>query len=507
MTKVVIGGAGHNALIAACYLAKAGVEVTIVEKGKIGGATVSQKVFPDFEARLSRYSYLIALLPDQIIKDLNLKFKTLSRSVASFTPTKVNGEDVGLLVNSPLSKKTEVDFERLTGGVEEFEAWKDFYDQVNIFAQAVAPTMLEKLPTRSELRGKVNNPIWDELVETPLASSLERRFKNDLVRGIVLTDGLIGTFSKSDEFYANICFIYHLIGNGIGEWKVPVGGMGAFVSELEEKAKSLSVKIFESSEVKEISPKGEGYLVKAGSHELECDFFLANFAPQILSQIMGGKAPESLDGSQIKINMLLKKLPRLKSGLDPKVAFAGTFHFDESYSDFAKAYEQAAAGKIPEKIPAEMYCHTLTDTSILSPELVEQGYQTLTLFAMHLPAHLFESNNEGAKAEAANKLLNQLNQYLIDPIEDCLAVARDGSLCIEVKSPLDIEADVSLPKGNIFQKDLAMPFREDGSQPAWGVETEFKNIFIGGAGAIRGGGVSGIPGHNAAAAVLESMIS
>ena len=71
MTKVVIGGAGHNALIAACYLAKAGVEVTIVEKGKIGGATVSQKVFPDFEARLSRYSYLIALLPDQIIKDLN----------------------------------------------------------------------------------------------------------------------------------------------------------------------------------------------------------------------------------------------------------------------------------------------------------------------------------------------------------------------------------------------------------------------------------------------------
>jgi len=279
MTKVVIGGAGHNALIAACYLAKAGVEVTIVEKGKIGGATVSQKVFPDFEARLSRYSYLIALLPDQIIKDLNLKFKTLSRSVASFTPTKVNGEDIGLLVNSPLSKKTEADFEKFTGGVEEFEAWKDFYDQVNIFAQAVAPTMLEKLPTRSELRGKVNHPIWDELVETPLASSLERRFKNDLVRGIVLTDGLIGTFSKSDEFYANICFIYHLIGNGIGEWKVPVGGMGAFVSELEEKAKSLSVKIFESSEVKEISPKGEGYLVKAGSHELECDFFLANFAP------------------------------------------------------------------------------------------------------------------------------------------------------------------------------------------------------------------------------------
>ena len=100
MTKVVIGGAGHNALIAACYLAKAGVEVTILEKGKVGGATVSQKVFPDYEARLSRYAYLIALLPDQIVKDLDLKSKTLSRSVASFTPTKKDGQDMGLLINT-----------------------------------------------------------------------------------------------------------------------------------------------------------------------------------------------------------------------------------------------------------------------------------------------------------------------------------------------------------------------------------------------------------------------
>ena len=104
MTQVVIGGAGHNGLIAACYLAKAGVKVTMLEKGKIGGATVSQKVFPDYEARLSRYSYLIALLPDKIVKDLELKSKTLSRSVASFTPTTKDGKDIGLLVNSQIGR-------------------------------------------------------------------------------------------------------------------------------------------------------------------------------------------------------------------------------------------------------------------------------------------------------------------------------------------------------------------------------------------------------------------
>jgi phytoene dehydrogenase-like protein len=203
--------------------------------------------------------------------------------------------------------------------------------------------------------------------------------------------------------------------------------------------------------------------------------------------------------------MLLKKLPRLKSGQDPKLAFAGTFHFDENYSDLQRAFSESSSGKIPTKIPAEMYCHTLSDTTILGDELVRQGYQTLTLFGIHTPAALFEADNEGTKKEIKRRLLSQLNEYLVDPIEECLAVAKDGSLCIEIKSPLDLEKDVGLPRGNIFHKDLSMPFREDSTSPSWGVETSFPNIFICGAGAIRGGGVSGIPGHNAAMAVLEQL--
>ena len=364
--------------------------------------------------------------------------------------------------------------------------------------------MLQKLPTRSELKEKVGHEIWNEIIENPLEQVLERRFKDDLVRGIVLTDGLIGTFSDAKDLVANICFLYHLIGNGTGDWKVPVGGMGALVAELVEKAKNLGVTFVLESEVKAITAGEDNFVTTASGHNYESKYVLANFAPQKLANVLAKKAPKSLDGSQVKVNMLLTKLPRLKSGTDPKLAFAGTFHFDERYSDFQLAYTQAAAGEIPDIIPAEMYCHTLSDTSILGPDLVAKGFQTLTLFGIHTPAYLFEKDNAGSKAIILKRLLNQLNQYLVDPIESCLAKNSDGSLCIEIKSPLDLEDEIGLPRGNIFHKDLSMPFREDGSAPSWGVETDIPNLFLCGAGAIRGGGVSGIPGHNAAAAVLEA---
>ena len=496
---VVIIGGGHNGLVAACYLAKAGKSVVILEKEEsLGGATVSQQVFPEFQARLSRYSYLVSLLPQKIIDDLGLSFETLGRDVASYTP-EVDG---GLFVSSDWNTQTEESFAALTGSPAEFSSWKTFYNEVLHFAQVVAPTMLGPLPTRSELRTAVSHPIWDALIEKPIGEVIEERFKNDLVRGVVLTDGLIGTFANAHDFAANRCFLYHLVGNSTGEWRVPKGGMGHLVKELTNKATSLGVTFKTSAEVTEISPVR--VVTCSDGQSYTGQYILANCAPQVLAKLMGTPSPQSLEGSQVKINMLLRKLPRLKSGVDPRQGFAGTFHFDERYSDLQKAYAQSAAGIIPDVIPAEMYCHTLTDTSILSPELVASGYQTLTLFGIHTPAALFDKDNEGTKKEITARLLRQLNRYLLDPIEECLAKNSDGTLCIEVKSPLDLEESISLPRGNIFHKDLSFPFREDGTPASWGVETTHPNIFICGAGAIRGGGVSGIPGHNAAMALLES---
>jgi phytoene dehydrogenase-like protein len=501
----IIMGAGHNGLIAASYLAKAGKSVLMLEAAdEIGGATASVKAFKEYEARLSRYSYLVALLPDQIVKDLALNFETLSRDVSSFTPYIKDGKDCGLHISRIWDKETEESFKELTGSDLEGIAWQEFYSDVEKFAQKMAPTFLKPLLTRSEMKAHIGqDKTWEFLVEKPMSEIINAQFKNDLVRGVVLTDALIGTFVSADSIQSNICFLYHLMGNGTGEWKVPRGGMGALVKELERVATSLGVHIKTSSEVTQISSSGNGVSVQTTSGQsYEAEYLLSNAAPAHLDRILGKKTKESLPGSQLKVNMLLKTLPRLKSGANPEKAFAGTFHINESYVQLEDAYATAKNGHIPEHAPSEMYCHTLTDPSILSEDLASKGFHTLTLFGLHTPAELFEKDNAHAKSIAQKRCLDALNAYLVDPIESVLAANSDGSLCIEVKSPLDLEKDVRLPGGNIFHRDLSFPFKEEGDDQIWGVETADPRIFICGAGAQRGGGVSGIPGHNAAMAVL-----
>jgi phytoene dehydrogenase-like protein len=502
---VIVMGAGHNGLIAATYLANAGKSVLILEAAdEIGGATASVRAFKEFDAKLSRYSYLVALLPDQIVKDLGLNFQTISREVSSYTPYSKDRENHGLHISRIWDDQTEQSFKELTGSTSEGLAWQEFYSDVEKFAQKMAPTFLEPLRTRSEMKALIaQDCTWDYLVEKPMAEIIESKFQNDLVRGVVLTDALIGTFVSANSIQANICFLYHLMGNGTGEWKVPRGGMGALVQELERVATSAGVQIKTNSEVTQISSNSTGVAVVTHSGEsFSAEYLLSNAAPAHLDRIRGKEIKNSLSGSQLKINMLLRTLPRLKSGADPKRAFAGTFHINEGYKQLEDAYVTASNSQIPEHAPSEMYCHTLTDPSILSDELAKQGFHTLTLFGLHTPAELFSHDNDEAKKLAAQRCLDALNSYLIDPIESVFATNSDGSFCIEVKSPLDLEKDVRLPGGNIFHRDLTFPFKEDGDEQIWGVETDDPRIFICGAGAQRGGGVSGIPGHNAAMALL-----
>jgi phytoene dehydrogenase-like protein len=272
--------------------------------------------------------------------------------------------------------------------------------------------------------------------------------------------------------------------------------MGALVNELVRVATESGVEISLNSKATQVLSSDTGVEVSIESGEVVMgQHLLSNAAPQVLAKLRGTSAPKSLDGSQLKINILLKRLPQLKSGMDPRLAFAGTFHANESFTQFEAVFKAAQAGVMPEKMPIEMYCHTLTDPSILGQELQDAGYQTLTLFGLHTPAALFDRDNDAARDRAIKSALSSLNDYLAEPIEDLIAA-------IEVKTPLDIEEAIALPRGNIFHKDLSMPFREDGTQQSWGVETDDPRIFICGAGAVRGGGVSGIAGHNAAMAAL-----
>ena len=503
---VIIIGAGHNGLVAASYLAKAGQKVLILEtNNEVGGATTSEQVFEGVDARISRYSYLVSLLPDQILSELDLKFETISRKISSYTPYLKNGKQAGLLVKRVWDQSNVESFKSLTNTEVESKAWYEFYDQVSKFAKVISPTLLKPLPTKSEIKSALaDDQIWRMLIEQPLGKVLDERFEDDLVKGVILTDGLIGTFSSAYEMQTNICFLYHLIGNGSGEWKVPKGGMGALVLELDKKAKSLGVEIKVNSKVVSVSATDSQVEVElAEGEKISASYLLSNAAPQVLAKLMGQVQPKSLEGSQIKINMVLKSLPKFKSGIDARDAFVGTLHINESFNQLEKAYQQAKSGVFPDELPLEMYCHTLSDPSILSNELIRLGYHTLTIFGIHTPAKLFEKQPSEVKEIAKERALAALNKYLEEPIQNHLAKDSNGDLCIEIKSPLDLEQEIALPRGNIFHKDLSFPFKDDDSTTKWGVETNHPRVFLCGAGAIRGGGVSGIAGHNAAMAVLE----
>ncbi|MEY2496696.1 MAG: hypothetical protein QOD12_252, partial [Verrucomicrobiota bacterium] len=359
---VVILGAGHNGLVAASYLTRAGLSVLLLEKNDyIGGATTSQKVFPDYEARLSRYSYLVSLFPEKIIRDLGLNLELRRRATGSFTPYVKDGRHDGLLLSNVSDEKSAQSMFELTGNRTEHEQMKRFYNLSRAFAERAWDSMLEPLIAKEEFKRRfeiddVSREAWRSLAEEPLGRAIERYLQNDLVRGLVFTDAKIGVFTHPDDetLLQNRCFLYHLIGNKTGEWKVPVGGMGAVARELEETARKSGAEFLTNVELCALNVNGKKrgveFEVDGKRQSVDARFLLVNFGRNILAKYVGQPyQPDATDeGSVFKINMLLRRLPKLKANRYPAAeAFCGTFHSSEGYDEMKVSYEQAAQGRLP----------------------------------------------------------------------------------------------------------------------------------------------------------------
>ncbi len=514
---VVIIGGGHNGLVSAAYLAKAGLSVLVLERQpQTGGAVQTVQVFKGVDAKLSRYSYLLSLFPRQISTDLGLNFESRSRSVSSFTPTVRNGQHMALLISNDDEGSTVESFRKLTGNNSEYLAYQRFNRLMENFAQKVWPTLLHPLQSRSEMQSQFKDAdaqeSWKMLIEEPLGTGLERILHDDRIRGLAFTNAKIGilTHPHDPSLLQNRTYLYHIIGQGTGEWQIVLGGMGSISVALEKAALSAGVHIETSATVDQVqlgTDSSVSYIQNDHTHTVQAKYVLSNVAPSVLSKLLvDSSIPAQIDeGAVFKINMLLKKLPRLKAqGYTPEQAFNGTFHMDEGYEAMKTSYQQAMQGLIPDQPPGEMYCQTMTDPSTLSPELHAAGYQTITLFGLDMRAKIFEADNAGTREKVLRSYMKAIDSYLEDDLEDCLALDADGKPCVEAKSPLDLEAELGLPQGNIFHNNLTWPFTDDAEQVGtWGVETAYPNLFICGSGAARGGCVSGVPGHNAAMKVLE----
>lgn len=511
---VVIVGGGHNGLVAAAYLARAGRRVRVLERlDHVGGAAVSAHAFDGVDARLSRYSYLVSLLPRQILDELGARVRLVRRRYSSYTPNPADGGRTGLLVGP------ESTFAAIGAAADE-AGFQDFYRRARSVTTRLWPTLTEPLRTRSRLHravvaegGRDADTAWRSMIEHPIGNEITASVADDLVRGVMATDALIGTFARMDDqsLLQNRCFLYHLIGGGTGDWDVPIGGMGAVTGALAAAATGFGAEILTGADVHTIDPDGEVRYWHAGAeHRVVAATVLANVTPAALARLLGEDVPECAPGAQIKVNLMLRRLPRLRDEtVTPEQAFGGTFHINENYSQLDAAYRQAVSGSAPDPLPCEIYCHTLADPTILSEPLRAAGAHTLTVFGLHTPHSLTTSGTpDRLRDTLTSAALTSLNSVLAEPIHDVIMEDSVGRLCIEAKTTSDLEDALGMTNGNIFHGALSWPFAEDDEElhtPAqrWGVQTRHDRIMLCGSGSRRGGAVSGIGGHNAAMAVLE----
>jgi phytoene dehydrogenase-like protein len=474
----------------------------------VGGAAVSAHAFDGVDARLSRYSYLVSLLPRTIVDDLGARVRLVRRRYSSYTPDPSTAGSTGLLVG-PSSTFGSV------GAAEDEAGFTEFYQRCRAVTSRLWPTLTRPLCTRHEARRLVgDDEAWRLMVDEPIGHAITAAVSHDLVRGVMATDALIGTFARIDDptLMQNVCFLYHLLGGGTGDWDVPVGGMGAVSGALAAAAAGFGAEILTGAEVYAVDPDGEVRYRRDGQdHRVHADFVLANVTPVVLAGLLGEPEPTLAPGAQVKVNLMLRRLPRLRdANVTPEQAFGGTFHINETFSQLDTAYARAEHGAVPDPLPCEIYCHSLTDPSILSDRLRESGAQTLTVFGLHTPHKLVAAGDpDRMRDELTSAVLDSLNSVLAEPIQDVLMQDASVRPCIEAKTTVDLEQSLGMTGGNIFHGALSWPFAEhdeplDTPAQRWGVATAHDRIMLCGSGSRRGGAVSGIGGHNAAMAVLDS---
>jgi phytoene dehydrogenase-like protein len=492
---VVVVGGGHNGLVAASYLSRAGLSVLVLERlDHPGGAATSG------------YASLLPPMPERLLADLGLDLPRVPRSIASYTPTLRDGKPGGLLVQRPEKRKTENSFRELTGGDDEYAAWQAFYADAGNLARAVAPTLLEPLPSERTVRDQVDPRTWDAFVSRPLGETIEARLSDDTVRGVAASDALSGSFASLHDrsLVQNRSFLYHLLGDQTGGWEVPLGGMAALTDALARAATAAGTEVITSAGVSGIEAGDDGAEVTwhdgTGSHTVAARFVLSNVAPWVLGILLGqGEDPDSKpEGAQVAIDLVLDRLPRFTSGIDPEVAFAGTLHLGQGYAELEAAYDDAAAGRVPSALPGRIVAGASADA------------YTLTFVGVHTPASLFEHDPEGARQQVVSRALASFDQHLLEPIESCLATDAAGRPRIRATIPQDLERALAMPGGHLFHGDLEWPWAPHRSRletPAqqWGVHTDVASVLVCGSGSRRGGAVSGLGGHSAAQAVLASL--
>ena len=505
---VIVGG-GHNGLVAACYLAKAGFRVCVLERYKtVGGAAITEEIDPERAPgwRLSIGSYVLSLMPRRILDDLG----------AWAHGIELIGRDPRFFMPFPDGRSLIAweDEDRFLEEIARFsQADAANYPRYDAFIETAAAVMgkyiLRPPPNFAEFAAEFRTAeaarVFQKMILGSAADVAEYFFESEQMQAVACAFGLIGTFRGPRDAGTAYVKLYHAMGNVTGkrgQWAYVRGAMGSVTQALASVARGLGVEIVEGCDVAEVCIAGGRVtgVATADGREYRAKAVLSNADPKrtYLTLVDRAALPADfvrdveailIDSPVMKLNLALEELPHFTAlaDRDQRLARTGGVFIGPSIDYLQRAYEDARNGRPSDRPMMSVHMQSAVDPSVAPP-----GKHTLSIFTQYFPYELAEGTWEERREAIADAVMARFAEYAPNVLD--AVVAR------QVLGPPDIEARFGLTGGHIFQGEL-VPEQAFDLRPVPGSSTyegPIRGLYLCGAGAWPGGCVMGAPGHNAA---------
>jgi phytoene dehydrogenase-like protein len=515
---IVVGG-GHNGLVCAAYLARAGKKVVVLERReRVGGAAFSDEVFPGF--RFSVFSYVVSLLRPEIFRELELPRHGLHVLPLESTVTPLpNGDYLGQWNDHDKNRR-----ELARHSLRDAEAYDEFGRELHLMARAVKPmlamappdpaslapgNLLELAKLRRYFRdlGTAKFHALHRLLTMSSADYLDRWFECEALKATKSASGIIGTMLGPRSPGTAYVLLHHYMGELDGvfrAWGFAKGGNGSVSEAIAGAAQAAGAEIRCGSSVQKVLVSGgraTGVALEGGE-EIRGRVVVSGADPRrtFLGLVGEKELPEDFvasirrfrfRGSSAKVNLALGELPRFNCLPEPGPHLRGAFSISPSVEYLERAYDDAKYGEISRRPYMDIII-----PSMLDPGMAPPGKHVMSIFVQYAPYHL-----NGGWSDARRE---QLGDAVVDTLAEYAPNIRSAILHRQVITPADIERVVGLSEGNIFQGELSLQqmfFLRP--SPAWArYRTPIANLWQCGSGTHPGGGVMGASGRNAAHAIL-----
>ncbi len=520
---IIVGG-GHNGLVNAAYLARAGKKVLILERRDVlGGAAVTEEVFPGF--KFSVCSYVVSLLRPEIIRELDLPRHGLEILPLDGTFTPLPSGDYLWRVNDHAKTRREIArHSRLDA-----EAYEEYGQAMAQMAKFVKPILGMTPPDPTKLnyreiskllflgRRFQSLPPQDkynqvQLMTMSAADFLDQWFETDVLKATISASGIIGTFLGVRSPGTAYVMLHHYMGEIDGafrSWGFARGGTGSVSNAIAAAAREAGVEIRVSSPIAKILVQGgkaRGVALENGD-ELLGDIVSSSVDPNrtFLKMIEPRQLPDEFleevrrykfRGSSGKVNLALDALPDFKCLPGPGLHLRGAVSISPSVEYMERAYDEAKYGDFSSRPYIDIVIPTLTDPSVAPP-----GKHVMSCFVQYAPYKLKQGTWEEKREAFGDTVISTLAEYA--PNIKNIIIGR------QVLTPLDLEREFGLTEGNIFQGELSLEqlfFLRP--VPGWAqYRTPIKNLYMCGSATHPGGGIMGAPGRLAAMEILKDWKS